>query len=325
MSLIVTDLQESAAVQAASPGEAEPFRRVAYDLRDGQMAGIAFGDESRPVDIVFLHANGLNARAYRTLLAPLGERYHVVAFDLRGHGRSTLKPRRFGYDSWRRHSNDLIGVLDAHFTRPVTLAGHSMGAVVSLQTAARRPDLVGGVAMIDPAILSDMAYFLADLPGGVSLLRAALPIAAGAAKRRAHFQTVEEVTQALTGRGFFENFSDEALADYIADGFVPDPHGGVRLACSPAYEAASFAAQRNNPWAALKRFRGPLVLLRAEHGSTISGAAAKRVAAMKPDTRIALVEGSSHALPMERPDRVRSAIEAAALMVTPAKRFTDLV
>ena len=35
------------------------------------MSLLDFGDPKRPVDLVFIHANGFNALTYRTLLAPL--------------------------------------------------------------------------------------------------------------------------------------------------------------------------------------------------------------------------------------------------------------
>ncbi|HUM69725.1 MAG TPA: alpha/beta fold hydrolase, partial [Chloroflexota bacterium] len=95
------------------------------------MAGIAFGAETATPDIVFIHATGFNARTYRTLLAPLGERFHVLALDMRGHGLTNLPHKLFSYTSWKRHRDDLIAVLE-HFTAPVTLAGHSMGATISL-------------------------------------------------------------------------------------------------------------------------------------------------------------------------------------------------
>ncbi len=56
------------------------------------------------------------------------------------------------------------------------------------------------------------------------------------------------------------------------------------------------------------------MLLRAEHHSTVQAATAHRLDALKPEARIALVEGASHMLPIERPDRARAAIETAALM-----------
>jgi pimeloyl-ACP methyl ester carboxylesterase len=292
----------------------EPFRRVSYDVPGGRMAGLAFGPADTHPDIVFLHATGFNARTYRALLAPLGERYHVVAIDARGHGRTELAPKMWGYTSWRRHRDDLIALMEKHFTRAVALAGHSMGATVSLLTAGRRPDLVSGLALIDPVILQPSAYALVELPFGPTLLRQGFPIARNAAKRRNHFADRESAATAFERRGVFKAFTREMIEDYVADGLVEDGKGGFRLACTPAYEAATFSAHRHDPWGALRNLQCPLTLLRAERNSTISEAAMHRIAAMKPDARVATVEGVGHMIPMERPDRVRAAIEAAALM-----------
>lgn len=291
-----------------------PFRRLSFELPGGRMAGIAFGPDAPP-DIVFLHATGFNARTYRAMLAPLGERLSVWAFDARGHGQTTLPAKLWGYNSWRRHRDDLIAVLEAHAPRPVTLAGHSMGGTVSLLTAARRPDLVAGLALFDPVIMPAAMYAVFEMPLGPLLQRHLLALPRGAMRRRAQFESREAAVAAFTGRGVFKTFPEEAIADYVADGLVEDTrHGGFKLACAPRFEAATYCAQRHDPWGALRRVRAPLVLLRAEHRSTVFPAAAHRIAALKPDARIATVEGAGHMLPIERPDRARAAIEAAALM-----------
>jgi pimeloyl-ACP methyl ester carboxylesterase len=49
-----------------------------------------------------------------------------------------------------------------------------------------------------------------------------------------------------------------------------------------------------------------------------------RVAALKPQARVATVEGAGHMLPMERPDRFRAAIESAVLMARGGRRRDDL-
>lgn len=302
----------------------ESFRRVGFDVPGGRMAGIAFGAETPTPDIVFLHATGFNARTYRALLEPLGERFHVLALDARGHGRTQLPARTFGYTSWRRHRDDLIAVLE-HFTAPVTLAGHSMGATVSLLTAGKRTDLVAGLALIDPVILNAAGYASFQMPLAPMFMRWSMPLAKGAAARRARFETREAALKAFTGRGVFKSFPPEVIADYIADGVIEDGRGGFKLACAPKYEAATYCAQRHDPWEALRKVTDPLVLLRAERHSTISEAAAHRVASIKPDARIATVEGASHMLPMERPDRVRAAIETATLMAKQGRKYHDAV
>ena len=292
----------------------ELVRRLSFDLSRGQMAGVGFGPDAGGPDIVFLPATGFNALPYRRMLSPLGDRLSVWAMDARGHGRTSLPTRLFGYTSWRRHRDDLIELLDKHTSQPVTLAGHSMGATVCLLAAARRPDLVGALALIEPVIMPAAMYALFALPLGPLIQRHLMPIARGALRRRARFESRQAAVAALTGRGVFKTFPPEAIADYVEDGLIEHAKGGFRLACSPAYEAATFAAQRHDPWDALRRVKAPLVLLRAEHRSTVFPAAAHRIAALKPDARIALVEGAGHMLPIERPDRARAAIETAALM-----------
>lgn len=301
------------------------FRRVSYDVPGGAIAGIAFGAETANPDIVFVHATGFNARTYRTLLAPLGDRYHVLAVDLRGHGQTQLPPKLWGYTSWRRHCDDLIALLEKHFTMPVTLAGHSMGATVSLLAAGKRRDLVNGLALIEPVVLPASGYAFVQLPFGPAMMRASMPLARGAAARRNHFESKEAAVAGFTGRGVFKVFPREVLEDYVEDGLVPDAKkGGFKLACAPKFEAATFCAQRNDPWGALAQVSAPVVLLRGEHHSTISAAAMHRVAAQKPEARVGTVEGTGHMLPIERPDRVRTAIESAVLMAHGGKRFRDI-
>jgi pimeloyl-ACP methyl ester carboxylesterase len=298
------------------------FRRVTYEIPGGRMAGIAFGRDTPNPDIVFLHATGFNARTYRALLAPLGDKFHVLALDARGHGLTQLPAGVFGYTSWRRHRDDLIAVLE-HFTAPVTLAGHSMGATVSLLVAGRRNDLVSGLALLDPVILPAAGYAMFELPLSPLLQRYSMPLARGAANRRARFESREAAIAAFTGRGVFKSFPPEMIADYVADGLIEDGKGGFKLACRPVYEAATYCAQRHDPWSALRRVTDPLVLLRAERNSTIAEASMHRVAAIKPDARVATVEGAGHMLPMERPDRARAAIETAALMARAGRKYHD--
>jgi pimeloyl-ACP methyl ester carboxylesterase len=279
------------------------------------MAGVTFGPETNDPDIVFSHATGFNALTYRALLAPLGERLSVWAFDARGHGRTELPAKLWGYTSWRRHRDDLIALLEKHTTGPVTLAGHSMGATVSLLVAARRPDLVSSLALIEPVIMPAAAYALFEMPLGPLVQRYTMPLARGALRRRARFESREAAIESFAGRGVFKTFPRESIADYVTDGLMQDEKsGGFKLACAPAFEAATYCAQRHDPWSALRQAHAPLVLLRGEFHSTVFPAAAHRIAALKPEARIALVEGASHMLPIERPDRARAAIESAALM-----------
>src|SRR6185369_1776591 len=81
--------------------EFEPrARRVSLPGRGGEMAFLDFGPPDRAPDVVFSHANGFNARTYRSILAPLAQDLRILAPDMRGHGASGLPVRIEGREGW---------------------------------------------------------------------------------------------------------------------------------------------------------------------------------------------------------------------------------
>ena len=179
-----------------------------------------------------------------------------------------------------------------------------------------------GPAQWEVGDFPDFAYALIELPFAPLVNRSLFPLARKAQERRRRFPSREAAVAGFTNRGIFKRFTREMIADYVGDGFIDTPSGAVKLACHPRYEAATFCAQRNHPWAALQAGSGPLILLRAEKHSTLSPEALARLQKLRPEARVATVEGAGHMLPMERPDRVRAAIEAAALMAR--RKFQDV-
>ncbi len=73
----------------------------------------------------------------------------VVTFDARGHGESNKPSSGYGFD----HTvADAVAVLkSARRKRPV-LVGHSWGAMVALEVAARKPMAVAGVVLVDGGV-----------------------------------------------------------------------------------------------------------------------------------------------------------------------------
>lgn len=271
------------------------------------MGRLDWGDPSRPVDLVFLHATGFNARTYRTLLEPLGDRFHVVALDLRGHGAATLPTNPGHHPSWRIYAEDVAGFLRT-LDRPVVLAGHSMGATTALLTADRAPDRVRSMVLLDPVILARRQAAFLRLPG---MWRLAMrhPWAVAALKRRDRFPAKDDAFAAYHGRGSFKGWSDETLRDYVEGGFRPTGDGDVELACARDWEAANYGAQANDPWSVLKRTPQSVRILKAGKGSTC--AVTPEDAARFPDASVETVEGGTHFFPMTRADVARAALVGA--------------
>ncbi|UAL11109.1 alpha/beta fold hydrolase [Caulobacter segnis] len=283
----------------------EPRKRVVA-VPGGEIAALEFGPQDRPIDVVFVHANGFNAQTYRVLLSPLAAGLRILAIDQRGHGETTLPADPDGRRSWRDLRDDLIGLLDALDGPPVVLAGHSMGGTVSLLTAAERPERVKGLVLLDPVIMPWLATLYARAPWTSGRLWRRMPLVQSALRRRAVFDSREAVFAGYKGRGAFKTWPETMLADYVAGGFVERKDGKVELACAPAWEASNYAAQAHDPWKAVRQVKVPVRILKAEKHSTCH--AGDGFARRGRDVRIETVAGTSHFLPMERPDVVRDTL-----------------
>lgn len=275
-------------------------RRFSLPDRGGDMAALEFGPPDRPIDIVFSHANGFNARTYRTILAPLASDLRILALDLRGHGASTLPAPLQGWPGWSGFAADLVALLAAAAIRPVVLAGHSLGATTSLLAADTAPELVRSLVLFEPVMIDEAALGapLSDMP----ITRAAL-------RRRADFPDRDAAVAAYRGRGAFATWSEAQLADYVAAGFHETASGEVTLACRPEWEASTYALQNYDALAVLGRARRPVRIFAAEIDSSVSAEAQARAGGR---IMVETVSGTSHFLPMERPELVRQALREAA-------------
>ena len=289
-----------------------PPRRLTVPIANrwgsGTMAVLDFGDPKRPVDLIFNHANGFNAVTYRSILAPLASSLRILAPDLRGHGGTRLPTGMDGRRDWHDHRDDLISLLEAFPGPPVVMAGHSMGGTSSLLAAAERPDRVSQLVLFDPVIWGGLTNVLFRTP----LLRRfsdRIPLVKSARRRRATFDSREQALAAYRGRGAFKGWPDTVLIDYLADGLTPVDDGFI-LSCAPAWEASNFVSQGHNPWRAMKTYRKPIRILKADTGSITQIPAHPRGMA---HVTVETVPDTGHLFPMTRADVVRDALFDAAV------------
>jgi NAD(P)-dependent dehydrogenase (short-subunit alcohol dehydrogenase family)/pimeloyl-ACP methyl ester carboxylesterase len=87
------------------------------------------GDEAQPT-VVLVHGYPDSKEVWSEVAARLAERFHVVLYDVRGHGRSTApRPLRGGF-TLEKLTDDFLAVADAVSPdRPVHLVGHDWGSV----------------------------------------------------------------------------------------------------------------------------------------------------------------------------------------------------
>ncbi|MCT9076377.1 SDR family oxidoreductase [Streptomyces fulvoviolaceus] len=87
------------------------------------------GDPSAPT-VVLVHGYPDSKEVWSEVAPRLAERFHVVLYDVRGHGRSTApQPLRGGF-TLEKLTDDFLAVADAVSPdRPVHLVGHDWGSV----------------------------------------------------------------------------------------------------------------------------------------------------------------------------------------------------
>lgn len=251
------------------------------------------------------HATGFHGRTYHPLLDELAEDYNVLAWDMRGHGASARAGRPDRFRGWPTYYDDLCALV-ASRDEPIWLAGHSIGATASIMATARLPTRVQGLILAEPVILDRWQGLLL---GAAKLLHQShrFGLSAGAARRRPRFASRAEAVENYRGRGGFRNWPAPWLEAYVEHGFVDDDTG-VRLACAPAWESATFAHTEHNTWPSIRKLRCPVIALSASHASTFAPASRQRLKALLPAADVNTVANSSHFLPMEHPQAVADAI-----------------
>ena len=102
-----------------------------------------------PPAVVLVHGLGGSTVNWELVGAGLARRLaaRVVAFDLAGFGRTALGSRRATVGANGRLLAELIAPLG-----PSVVVGNSMGGALAIGLAARRPDLVRALVLVDPAL-----------------------------------------------------------------------------------------------------------------------------------------------------------------------------
>lgn len=274
------------------------------NLDDGRFHYIAWGGQGPLLHLG--HATGLCAGAYSPLAERLRERFQVVGLDDRGHGQTSAPADPGQIKDWWCFARDYRNFFQ-RLGRPVIAVGHSRAGVASLLVAARWPELVRALILIDPTILPFSWmwwWYLAQKTGAARLV----PIAHRAARRRNHWASQEEMLASYQGKGPFPAWQEGFLEAYVNEGSRPRPDGGVELCCDPAWEAAAFAACSHDVWRYVPRVRCPTLVLYGRRSDTFRPAAVKRFGRLSPGAVLQGLERTSHFVPMERPGRTTAAI-----------------
>ena len=277
--------------------------RISLPLPDGRtLSALRYGGGSP--EVTFLHGAGLNAHTWDTTVLSLGR--PALAIDLAGHGDS----------SWRDDADYTGGTLAADVAealatwtdRPQVVVGQSLGGLTAAALAARVPELVRSLVIVDitpgvdqsvgPAALREF-YRVVDAADRDELVDRAMSFGFGGSRDD-------------TVRGVFLN------TRVRPDGRVEWKHHFAHIAASllespPDLGAPSAPARTilgEAGWTDLAAVTCPITMIRATHGF-VSDDAEREFAARVPDATVLRMDGS-HNLQETSPAGLAEVIRAIA-------------
>lgn len=281
--------------------------RSRYIDIDGPLHVADLGGEGPPV--VCVHGLGGSYANWAGAAPHLRRVGHVTAVDLPGFGLTPPVGRPATLEANRRLLHRYLLSLGA----PVTLIGNSMGGAIVLREAARSPETVARLVLVSPAapwafhrIRWDpviMLFFIAyAIPGLASLM--------------------------LLGR---HRLPPHLVAGWILDLLTAHRispelfHLHVRLAEQrnhiPGIDRAFIRASRSVVLGAMRRSRydrdvvavtSPTLVLHGRLDRLVPYQAATRLAALRPDWEVRILDGVGHIAMMEVPEEFGGAVESFA-------------
>lgn len=273
----------------------------------GDLCWFEWGKPGEGPSLLLLHATGFHARCWDRVVEALPQGLHVVAVDLRGHGRSY---RPASLSDWGATAADVLALVEALFPKPVFAIGHSMGAAVAARVAALAPDRFERLLLIDPVLMPHEVYEA----GAGALLGdpAEHPIS----RRRNTWDSPEQMIERFAGRAPYSGWKPEVLADYCRFGLVTAPDGAsLELGCPPLLEASAYmGAARLDPYPLFAQVTCPVTVLRAPSGERASAMDFSLsptwpgLAGEFPNARDLYWSDVTHFIPMEAPERVAALI-----------------
>lgn len=246
--------------------------------------------------IVFSHGNGFPAGTYRVLFEQWRAAGHeVVALDKFGHD-----PAYPVTSNWPKLRDQLIRFIETQAAAPAYLVGHSLGGLLSLLVACKRPDLVRGLVMLDAPIVTGWRAHSVQVAKTMRFVSRVSP-GRVSRRRRHHWPSRDAVHAHFAAKAAFARWEARVLADYVAAGFV-DEGGGSALAFKREIETRIYNTLPHHIGPLLRRHppRCPVAFVAGIQSAEMRQAgaeASKRLAG----ERFVWTEGT-HLYPMERPD-----------------------
>jgi pimeloyl-ACP methyl ester carboxylesterase len=257
--------------------------------------------------VVLLHGFPECWYSWRHQLKALGERFRVVAPDMRGYNLSDKPPRVEDYRVGRL-VDDVTGLIRHLGAREAAVVGHDWGAAVAWAVAQHYPDYVSKLAalQVPPAAVWRKNLSLRQLLRSWYMFFFQLPAIPEWWIRRKDFAGLERMFRKTARPGTFEDRDIEVLKSAMKE-------PGALTAAINYYRAnlGSFLARRSGEYTKQERVRVPTLFIYGERDFAIVPETVEGVASYvnAPYTEVRLAK-SNHWVQQEYPDEVNAALSS---------------
>ncbi|MFT5808048.1 MAG: pimeloyl-ACP methyl ester carboxylesterase [Moritella dasanensis] len=177
------------------------MNNVSIEVNGSIITGLQWGDNTKPV-LLAVHGWLDNAASFLPLADALLNKledgslpYQLIAIDLPGHGHSDHKVGHYNFMEW---VDDLYQIVKTQHWGPVSIIGHSMGAMISSIFAATFPELVHRIVLIEGlgAISAEADQTVSQLRKGIESRAIYNKNVNASMKRKSNTLTLEKVVKA---------------------------------------------------------------------------------------------------------------------------------
>ncbi len=254
---------------------------------------------------IFVHGLGGSSLNWTDLMDAMRDEVDGYAIDLGGFGQSP--PPRDGDMTPLGHARAVVDLIDHLGGGPVHLFGNSLGGAVTLQIAARRPDLVRSLTMTSPALPT-----FSIGKGNVHLPVIAVPGVGEKLVEKFLNVPVEQRVQGSIDLCFADPSRvapqryEEAVAEAKAREHFPYANDAF-LAALRGLMKTFLDRGPQRPWKLAAKITCPTLVIYGRKDPLIDPAAAHKVTKCFPNAHVVVLPDSGHVAQMEHPEFVKAA------------------
>jgi 3-oxoadipate enol-lactonase len=229
--------------------------------------------------VVFIHGFPFSQEMWRSQVAELSGDYHLITYDVRGHGKSEIGQGQYTIEFF---VDDLIGLLDHLRIEKAVIVGLSMGGYIALRAIERNPERFRGLVLCDTRSEADTNEGKIRRAANIQSVRTdgVKKYAEGFVRAVFAPQTLEKNTEAVKFiRQIIERTSPVTIA-------------GTLLAL----------ASRTDTTESLSKINVPTLILVGEHDTLTPVSAAKSMNDKIPRSELHVISSAAHLSNLENPE-----------------------